>query len=112
MAQKVFDTYHAPEEETEGVKQALDRENIPWFETHKGRWWIGSAALWINEDNDYAKAREAIDEFQAEWRTRAQESARHSPGTPAFDLSHWKRLPVAVVVIGIVLYFSLFWFWL
>lgn len=105
MSRRVFDTYHAPDEEIEGVKSALDKSGIPWFETVKGRWWVGSAALWVRNTEDYDRARQAIDVFQADW-------VRHQRETRQPERIRWNRVPVLVVVVGIVLYLLGIGFWL
>ena len=107
MARKVFDTYHSPEEEVEGVRQCLDPADIPWFETHKGFWWLGSAAIWVSRNQDYDTARSEINAFQANWRLQA------GPVRPEkFTAIRWIRLLLGLVIIAFILYFSLFWFWL
>lgn len=105
MARRVFDTYHASDAEIKGVKDALDNNNIKWFETHKGRWWIGSAALWVADDEDFEIARQAIEEFQQSWSQSIREQ------TPENRI-RWARLPVAIIVIAFILYLMTFWYWL
>lgn len=105
MARRVFDSYHASDEEIDGVKTALEKRGIEYFETLKGRWWIGSAALWVKHDQDFETAREVIDEFQLDWK---QSVRQHSPQ----EAIRWARLPVAIVVIGLILYLMTFWYWL
>ena len=108
MALKVFDTYHAPDAEIDGVKHALDAAKLPWFETHKGRWWVGSAAIWVSDEGDYAKAREAIDDFQRTWENDAK--LKRTPFSST-DI-RWSRIPIFLLVLLIILYFSSFWLWL
>jgi len=105
LTRRIFDTYHASDAETSGIKKALDESGIEWFETQKGRWWVGSAALWISQDEDYAAARQVIDEFQQLWIQSVREQASRRG-------IRWSRLPAALVVIGIILYLATFWFWL
>lgn len=105
MTRRIFDTYHASDAETSGIKKALDESGIEWFETQKGRWWVGSAALWISRDEDYTAARQVIDEFQKLWTQSVREQASQRG-------IRWSRLPAALVVIGIILYLATFWFWL
>ena len=105
MARRVFDTYHASDEEIEGVKNALEKNGIEYFETQKGRWWVGSAALWVKHDENFETAREVIDEFQLHWKQSVRQQSPHGG-------IRWARLPVAIVVIGLILYLMTFWFWL
>ncbi len=112
MARRIFDTYHAPDDEIEGVKHALDEASVNWFETLKGRWWVGSAGLWVSDDDQYQRARQVIEAFQSSWR----ESARNAQLVTQSEVSarsvRWSLTPVLAVVVGLILYFTLFWFWL
>ena len=107
MAARIFDTYHAPDEEIAGVKQALDDAGIDWFETTKGRWWVGSAALWVHNERDKPRARAVIDGFQAQWVANSRAEAASNP-----PRIRWARVPVAIVVVGALLYLMTFWFFL
>ena len=103
MGKRIFNTYHASEAETNGVKAALDASGIAYYETHKGKWGVGSSALWVADADDYPQARAAIDSFQQEWR----EKVRQEPMPTDIN---WARLPVLLMVIGVVLYLTFFWY--
>jgi len=105
VGRRIFDTYHAPEEETLRVKSALDDAAIDWYETTKGRWWVGSAALWVRNPEDYERARAVIDRFQTSW----VETQR---ATPVSGRIRWHRVPVLILVVGVILYLLGAGFWL
>ena len=105
MSKRVFDTYHASAEEIAGVKQALDADGIAYYETHKGIWGVGSAAIWLPDAGDYPAARRAIAEFQQQWRRQVR---AHPPPTGIY----WPRLPLLLLVAGLVLYLNLYWFFI
>lgn len=105
MARRIFDTYHAPEEEIAGVKAALDEAAIDWYETTKGRWWVGSAALWVRNSEDHKRARDVIDRFQSHW-------VEQQRAAPAPTGVRWNRVPVLIIVIGVLLYLLGIGFWL
>lgn len=105
MARRVFDTYHAPDAEIEGVKQALDEASIQWYETHKGRWWMGSAGIWISDEALFSEARKVIDAFQLGWRREAAKNQRKAG-------INWAKVPAVLIVVGLMLYLMLFWFWI
>ncbi len=107
MSKRVFDSYHVSEEELAGVKEALDEANISWFETEKGRWWVGSAGIWVKDKNDFSNARQAIDQFQEKWRERViSESDADSTETGI----RWSRVPILIIVVGIILFLLSFGF--
>jgi len=112
MTKRVFDSYHVTEEELYGVKNALDQANIGWYETEKGRWWVGSAGIWLKDESDFLKARQAIDSFQKEWEKRVRESAESDQLSKGILWGiRWSRVPVLVLVVGILLFFLSFGFW-
>lgn len=103
MGKRVFDTYHAPEAETDGVKAALDAAGIAYYETYKGKWGVGSAGIWVSDDGDYGRARVVIDGFQREWVERVRREE-----VPA--RVNWGRLPALLVVVGVIFYLTFYWY--
>ncbi len=103
MGKRVFNTYHASAAEIHGVKTALAAAHIPHYETHKGKWGVGSAALWATDPADYPAARAAIDEFQHQWAAQVRQQA--TPTT-----INWAKLPALLATIAVVLYLTLFWY--
>ncbi|NKB61882.1 MAG: hypothetical protein GKR95_07005 [Gammaproteobacteria bacterium] len=102
MAIRVFDTYHASDAEINGVKSVLDNANIHFYETYKGKWGIGSAAIWIKNEDEYQAARAEIEAFELDWKqeVRAQ--------TPARKIN-WRLIPFAIFIITVVLYLNFSW---
>ena len=103
MSKRIFDTYHASESETDGVKAALDAAGVIYHETHKGKWGIGSAALWVSNADDYHNARAVIDLFQQQWAEKVRQE-------PTLEGVNWAKVPALLVVIGVVLYLTFFWY--
>ena len=87
------------------MRQVLDDQGIVFYETSAGNWGLGSAALWVRDEDDYARARNAIDNFQQQWQRQARET-----GTAAGI--RWHRVPALLFVLGAilwVLYKSFIW---
>ena len=103
MAKRIFDTYHAPENEIQGVKDALDAAGISYYETQRGKWGVGSAALWLHDASEYQKARAVIDQFQQRW---VAEIRQHKVPRGI----HWARLPALLITLAAVLYLTFFWY--
>ena len=103
MATLIFNTYHAPEAEIDGVKAALKIAGISYYETCKGKWGIGSAAIWVNNADDYLEARSVVDAFQREW----VEKARRQPASTNIQ---WERIPALAIAIAVVLFLTFFWY--
>ena len=64
MSKLVFRLNNVPEAEAEAVRELLTEHSFEFYETHAGRWGISVAALWLKNDDDFARARELIDAFQ------------------------------------------------
>ena len=74
MGKRVFETAHAPIEEIDGVKAVLEQAGIRYYETPHSNWGFSAAALWVSDPQDYSRARQAIDEFQRQWRDNARKN--------------------------------------
>ncbi len=103
MARRIFNTYNAPEEETEGVKAALDVASISYYETCKGKWGIGSAALWVSDEKHYHEARAVIDVFQQEWIENIRQQSVPTN-------INWLHVPALLIVVAAVLCLTFFWY--
>ncbi|NKB76566.1 MAG: hypothetical protein GKR96_05845 [Gammaproteobacteria bacterium] len=102
MSIRVFDTYYASDAEIEGVKTALTKAGVHFYETHKGKWGIGSAAIWIEDEDAYQTARKEITAFESEWKKEVQRE----------DTSkkiNWHSIPFVIFVIAMVLYLNFSW---
>ena len=64
MSKLIFRLASAPEEEVEGVKNALEYAGITFYETSGGNWGWSLPGLWVKDNSDYLPARKVIDEFQ------------------------------------------------
>jgi hypothetical protein len=89
---RVFDTRGAPEEEIAGIRELLQNHELDFYETSAGNWGLGSAALWITDEENYEVARRHIDEFQRDWQLQARE-------TSEVRGINWQRVPALAVVI-------------
>ena len=103
MGKRIFDARSAPEEEVDGVRQALDEAGIDYYETSAGKWMIGNAAFWVRDDSDYEQGRQVVKDFQARWL----EQARANPVPNQVD---WAKVPLLILVVVLLgwLSFSLF----
>ena len=102
MATRIFDTYHASEDEIETIKQALEDAELDFYETRKGNWWVGSGSLWIKDDSQVDEARRVIEDCQLRW----QDHVRSQPREHGI---RWRMVPVAALIIGGILYLNFYW---
>jgi len=66
-----------PVDELNDIVGLLEQQDVEFYETSAGNWGISLPALWIKNEEDYPRAREMLDSYQAE----RQQQAR----------SEWKR---------------------
>ena len=62
MALLVFSLKDAPE--ANDIRALLEANHIEFYETSEGRWEISVAAIWINNNDDYDRSRQLINEYQ------------------------------------------------
>ncbi|OED39063.1 hypothetical protein AB833_16085 [Chromatiales bacterium (ex Bugula neritina AB1)] len=112
MASIFFRLRLVPEEEAEEVRQILETNNIPWFETSAGRWGISFPAIWLEDEEDRQRAENLLAEYQAKLvsRRRAQRRDEIARGESETFLSSLFRYPLrtilALVFIVIIVFFS------
>ena len=102
MPERIFDTYHASDEEIDSLKTALDEAGITYYETHKGRWGVGSAGLWVHDKDQHDEARKVILSFQEDW----SEKIRQQPIETGI---RWRMVPLALLIVAAILYLNLHW---
>ncbi len=116
MSRLLFRMRHVPDEEARAVRELLDRHGVRWFETGAGRWGIAFPAIWVARDEEYARARRLLDEWQAEHsaRMRRLHARRRERGEAATLWRGFRERPVRFLghmgLIGLVLFLSLWLF--
>lgn len=73
MSKLLFRLRNVPEDEVDEVLQLLEENSIDVYETSAGNWGISMPALWVQNDAQYAHARELLERYQIERATRIRE---------------------------------------
>ncbi|EAR10684.1 DUF6164 family protein [Reinekea blandensis] len=120
MARIVFRLNHVPEPEADAVRELLAEHGFDYYETHEGRWGLSVAAIWLKHDEDFERARELIDKFQATHSTAMRdefEQAKRDGKIPTFwqllksspllFIAYW-GLIIAVALLTVVPMFQFF----
>jgi len=94
---------HVPDAEADGVRTMLDELGVDWYELPPTAFGLSAGSIWVRDNDQYPRAKEAFDRFQADYSERA----RTDPGNalPRIDPV---RLLAAVIVAAVVLGFF-FW---
>lgn len=113
MAKLLFRLRNAPEDEIADVHQLLLDSHIDYFETSAGKWGISMPAIWVREDEDFARARELLDAYQQSRvvRLREEQRERVSRGEQETLLQRLQSRPVTAIaycaIVLVILYFSI-----
>ena len=79
MAKLLFNLRNVPDDEAGDVRALLDTLGVEWYETQAGAFGISAAGLWLRQAEDWPRARQALDVYQAQRREQAQARAVESP---------------------------------
>lgn len=117
MAVLLFRLNQVPEDEAEDVRQLLDEARIGYYESSAGFFGLGVAAIWLKENDDLPRARELVDQYQAQRAEimRADYQSRISAGEEnSFwqeSLQHPFRLVGSIALLILVLAIIMLPFW-
>lgn len=113
MAQLVFNLKNVPADEANDIRELLELNQIEFYETSAGRWNISVAAIWINNDDDFVKSRQLINQYQYNLAIRRQqeksdpESRVHIPDWKEHLLNNPVVFLMYISAIAIVLALSI-----
>lgn len=107
MAVRLFKLRDVPDDEAEDVRLLLSEHDISFYETNSGGFSIGTAAIWLHDDEKLDQARVLIDEYQK--RRSVEQQAEYeklrAAGEQVTFFDRFREHPVMVIVL---LLFSLF----
>ncbi len=116
MSRLLFRLRDVPDDEAEEVRQLLDDHDIGYFETSPGNWGISMPALWINNDEDFSRARDLLDDYQQQRAVRIREQYLQSKqrGEAHSSWDYFRESPFRFIsylaMVAVVLYLSLVYF--
>ncbi len=87
MAKLLLNLRNVPVDEADEVRALMDEHGIACYETKPSIWGISFGAIWIARDEDAARAKSLMDEYQTQRRIRVRaelEQARRSGELPSF----------------------------
>jgi len=105
MARLLLNLRHVPDDEAQDVRALLNRHDIDYYETPPSRWGISMGGIWLRHDEDYPRARQELDGYQARRaeRARADYAARKRRGEVESFIGVLRRRPLEVLAcLGLV----------
>ena len=112
MSHLVFKLNGVPDDEAEDVRLLLEENEIAYYETDSGRFGLGSAAIWMRDDEKLEQAKEAIDEYQKLrcQRVRSEHEAMEEAGESISRLQFFMTSPIKFTILlifaGALAYFT------
>ena len=105
MAKLLLNLRMVPEDEADDVRGFLDAHGIAFHETRPSRWGVSHGGIWVSGDDDYPRARQLMDDYQAgrQARARAEHAQALRDGTVERFGDQLRREPLRVlgVLLGI-----------
>lgn len=92
---------NVPDDEIEEVRALMAEHGIECYDTPPGPLGITAGGIWLRDPDDYARARELMDEYQAERasRFRADWQAARARGQAETLMSTVRRHPVRALLV-------------
>jgi hypothetical protein len=103
MAVLVFRLNGVGDDEAQAVRELLNAADIAFYETDAGRWGVSVAAIWLPDEEHFARARALIDDYQ---QRRSEQLERRYHGVAGFVrsiISQLLQAPLATLAIWILI---------
>ena len=112
MPIKLFNLRGVPDDEAEEIRELLTNNHIDYYETPGGNWAVSAPAIWLNDNSEWHKAEELIEQYQRARRilvkkeySQLQKEGKHR--TIADLISENPiRFIIYMVAITVIVYFS------
>ena len=110
MARLIFKLKSVSDDEAEDIKNLLSENEIEFYESPAGNWEISMNALWLNDEAQYAQAKQLIDEYQIErsQRIRLETQQKIDLGEHETFSQRLFNKPVQIFIILAIIIFILY----
>ncbi len=105
MSKRVFDLRGVGTEEADSVRELLRSNDIAFYETPRAKFGFGAEAIWLNDRNQFFRARQLIDKYQAQREKDAANRANTKQENLVAMWSKAKRNPLMALAFLAVLLF-------
>ena len=113
MSRLLINLRHAPDDEIEEIRSLLREHGFDFYETQGGPWGISAPGIWLNDEEQYDRAKVLMDDYQdSRFREKhaEYEKLRRAGQHPTF-LQNLRENPVQVIlfslIVGLILYLSI-----
>lgn len=105
MSKLLLNLRHVPDDEADEVRALLQEQGIEFYETQAGRWRMSLSGIWVQNDADFARAREHFDAYQKARteRMRSEHAQARERGEMPTLVDNLRSNPVGVIFSAIVI---------
>ena len=110
MAKLIFKLKSVSYDEADDIKNLLTENKIDFYESPAGNWEISMHALWLNDEAQYAQAKQLIDEYQVKrsQRIRLETQQKIDLGEHETFSQRLFNKPVQIFIILAIIIFILY----
>ena len=112
MPSLIFKLRNVPDDEADDVRELLTENGIVFYETSAGNWGASMPAIWVEDDDQAAPAKDLIDDYQQQrcQQARADYQQQKLAGQHKTFLDTFIKAPLQTLfyfaAIALVLYLS------
>lgn len=113
MSRLLIKLRHAPDDEIQEIRSLLQEHRVDFYETRAGAWGISAPGIWLNDEQQFDRAKALIDEYQQNrYREKRAEYERlRRAGQQRTFLKNLVENPIQVVlyslIAALILYLSI-----
>ncbi|MBW0148176.1 DUF6164 family protein [Marinobacter arenosus] len=64
MPHHLMNLRHVPDDEADEIRALFETHDVRYYETPPSRWGISMGGFWVHDDDEAARARALLDEYQ------------------------------------------------
>jgi hypothetical protein len=112
MSKLLIKLSHAPDDEIQEIRSLLQENRIDFYKTRAGAWAISAPGIWLNDEQQYDRAKALIDDYQeTRFREKRAEYERlRLAGQQRTFLQNLVENPIQVIlytlIAALILYLS------
>ncbi len=78
MPHHLMNLRHVPDDEADEIRALFEAHEVRYYETPPSRWGISMGGFWVHDDDEAARARALLDEYQRQrYETQRQAYEEH-----------------------------------
>jgi hypothetical protein len=110
MAKIIFKLQSVSEDEAQDVKNLLSENGLDFYESPAGNWGVSMHALWLNDETQYGRAKQLIDEYQLDRSQRVRRETQQKIANGEYEtfVNRLRKKPVQVLITLVFVIFILY----